>query len=78
MSLAGAYIVLNIVTNVSIILVNKYVFSIYEFNYATLVTFLHFVFTAYVGKLARHSLGVCWCGVVTCSRRLFGDGSRRP
>jgi hypothetical protein len=30
----------------SIILVNKYVFSIYAFNYATLCTLLHFIFTA--------------------------------
>ena len=43
---AVGLICLNIFTNVSIIIVNKYVFQIYEFNYATLVTFLHFVFTA--------------------------------
>lgn len=43
---AAFLIVFNILTNVSIIVVNKYVFQIYEFNYATLVTFLHFVFTA--------------------------------
>jgi hypothetical protein len=43
---AAAFIVLNILTNVSIILVNKYVFQVFQFNYATLVTFLHFVFTA--------------------------------
>jgi len=43
---AVGLIILNIFTNVSIIIVNKYVFKVYEFNYATLVTFLHFVFTA--------------------------------
>jgi hypothetical protein len=45
MSGALGLIILNIFTNVSIIIVNKYVFQVYNFNYATLVTFLHFVFT---------------------------------
>ena len=46
-SLAVAlYFLLNMSSSVLIIVVNKYVFSIYNFNYPTVVTFVHFVFTA--------------------------------
>jgi hypothetical protein len=72
-STAVVYIALNIVTNVSIILVNKYVFSIYQFNYATLVTFLHFVFTAYVPVGVLHC--VSSMGVATLSQP---PGDARP
>ncbi len=54
-------IVFNICTNVSIILVNKYVFNVFHFNYATLVTFFHFVFTAYVSSPAGF---FCFCLIV--------------
>ena len=63
----------NICTNVSIILVNKYVFNVYKFNYATLVTFLHFVFTSYVSRggaavgccpdFEKHVKGTRWLGL---------------
>ena len=50
-SLAVAlYFLLNMSSSVLIIVVNKYVFSIYNFNYPTVVTFVHFVFTAYVWR----------------------------
>ncbi len=40
------YFALNLGSSVSLIVVNKYVFSIYHFNYPTVVTFVHFVLTA--------------------------------
>ncbi len=52
---AALYFALNMGSSVSIIVVNKYLFSIFHFNYPTLVTFVHFAMTTYVTDAATLS-----------------------
>jgi len=51
------FIVLNVVTSISIVIVNKWVFYTYHFHFATTLTFVHFI-TCFIG------LGLCaLCGL---------------
>ena len=71
-------IVFNVFTNVSIIIVNKYVFKVHEFNYATFVTFLHFVFTACVARARCGALLAPSPGAVPPSTCPCGAGTPLP
>lgn len=46
MGITTALYVLNIVSAVGIVLVNKYIYSVYRFNYGVVLTFYHFALTS--------------------------------
>lgn len=51
------YLFLNAASSIGIVVTNKLVFQVYKFKYGTLLTFIHFVFTAVGLEICRH-LGV--------------------